>query len=90
MRNLLKKTKHNPPKKKKGEKNFIPIYEELGIAEKIVQAPPGTFVIRKDFSGLDVLPIVAPKDEIVKPPGEPEKPGPEKETGEEPAKEKSH
>lgn len=37
------------------------IYEDLGIAEKILQAPPGTFVLRKDFSGLDVLPVVVPK-----------------------------
>lgn len=37
------------------------VYEDLGIAEKIAQAPPGTFVLRQDFSGLDVLPVVVPK-----------------------------
>jgi len=33
------------------------IYEELGIAEKILNSPLGTYIIRKDYSGLDVLPI---------------------------------
>ena len=44
------------------------VYEDLGIAEKILQAPPGTYILRQDFSGLDVLPIVVPKDkEKIKP-----------------------
>lgn len=33
------------------------IYDELGITEKILKAPPGTYNLRKDCSGLDVLPI---------------------------------
>jgi len=33
------------------------VYEDLGIAEKILQAPPGTYILRQDFSGLDVLPV---------------------------------
>lgn len=59
------------------------VYEDLGMAEKIAQAPPGTFILRKDFSGLDVMPaIVMPKSESE----ELEKP----ETKEEPGKEKDH
>jgi hypothetical protein len=41
---------------------------ELGITEKILQAPPGTYVLRKDYSGLDVVPIVGLKVEADKPP----------------------
>lgn len=34
------------------------IYEELGITEKILKAPPGTYRLRmQDLSGLDVLPV---------------------------------
>ena len=33
------------------------IYEELGITEKISKAPFGTYNLRKDCSGLDVLPV---------------------------------
>ena len=33
------------------------VYEELGIAEKMLQAPPGKYKLRMDFSGLDVLPV---------------------------------
>ena len=33
------------------------VHEELGITEKISQAPSGTYTLRQDFSGLDVLPI---------------------------------
>jgi hypothetical protein len=34
------------------------IYEELGIKEKILKAPSGTYKLRvQDCSGLDVLPI---------------------------------
>jgi len=33
------------------------IYDELGITEKILKAPPGTYNLRKDCSGLDVIPI---------------------------------
>lgn len=35
------------------------IYDELGITEKILKAPPGTYKLRKDCSGLDILPVVA-------------------------------
>jgi len=102
---FMKKTKHNLPKKKKGESNFIEfskvqanylmevrrrqqqelndalgsIYEELGIKEKILQAPPGTFVLRKDFSGLDVLPVISVPKVGEKP--EPEKPTEPQESG---------
>jgi len=32
------------------------IYEELGITEKILKAPPGTYTLRiRDCSGVDVL-----------------------------------
>ena len=53
------------------------VYEDLGIAEKILRAPPGTFVLRKDFSGLDVLPIIPGPGKKA----EPEKPAPKKEAG---------
>jgi len=34
------------------------IYEELGITEKILNAPPGTYKLRmQDLSGLDILPV---------------------------------
>ena len=33
------------------------IYEELGITEKILKASPGTYKLKQDFSGLDVLPV---------------------------------
>lgn len=34
------------------------VYEELGITEKILKAPPGTYKLRiQDCSGLDVLPV---------------------------------
>jgi len=34
------------------------IYEELGITEKILNAPPGTYKLRvRDCSGVDILPI---------------------------------
>lgn len=33
------------------------IYEELGITEKVSKALPGTYVLRQDCSGVDVLPI---------------------------------
>ncbi|GAH35018.1 unnamed protein product [marine sediment metagenome] len=38
------------------------IYDELGITEEILKAPPGTYNLRKDCSGLDVL-AVEPKQE---------------------------
>lgn len=37
------------------------VYGELGIREKMAQANPGTYRLRQDFSGLDVLPTM-PKD----------------------------
>lgn len=46
------------------------VYEELGIVEKILQSPPGTYVLRQDLSGLDVLsvvPVVEEKPESEKP-----------------------
>lgn len=36
------------------------IYDELGILEKVLKAPPGIYNLRKDCSGVDVLP--APKE----------------------------
>ena len=34
------------------------IYEELGIVEKILKAPPGTYKLKiKDCSGVDIFPI---------------------------------
>ena len=33
------------------------IYEDLGIAEKVLNDSRGTYVLRKDCSGVDVLPI---------------------------------
>lgn len=34
------------------------VYKELGIIEKLKQAPPGTYKLRmQDLSGLDVLPV---------------------------------
>ena len=32
------------------------IYEEIGITEKFLKAPPGTYKVRLDNSGVDVLP----------------------------------
>ena len=52
------------------------VYEELGILEKVLQAPPGTYKLRQDYSGVDILPIIAPK---VKEKVEPEKPTPPEE-----------
>lgn len=71
------------------------VYEDLGIAEKILQAPQGTYVLRKDFSGLDVVPVAPEAGEGEKSPAVPEEPGPDqpspgKETEEEPVKEKAH
>lgn len=65
------------------------IYEEQGILEKILQAPPGKYIIRKDFSGLDVLPVAQPDKKITVP----EKPGgaeKEAEQSAEKPEEKSH
>lgn len=43
------------------------VYQELGLIEKITQAPRGTYILRQDYSGLDVNVIpkvdVKPKDE---------------------------
>lgn len=33
------------------------IYDELGIREKVLKAPPGTYKLKQGFSGLDVLPV---------------------------------
>ncbi len=33
------------------------IYEDLGIKEKVFNAPPGKYRLRKDLTGLDVIPI---------------------------------
>jgi len=32
------------------------VYDEVGITQKILVAPPGTYQLRKDRSGLDVVP----------------------------------
>jgi len=38
------------------------VYEELGITEKILKAPPGTYKLRmQDLSGLDILPQIPKK-----------------------------
>jgi len=51
------------------------VYEELGIVEKLKQAPPGTYKLRlRDLSGLDVLPS-------------PQKPGPVADPSVDPPKE---
>jgi len=31
------------------------VYEELGMREKILQAPRGTYILRPDCSGLDIV-----------------------------------
>lgn len=41
------------------------VYEELGIIEKLLKAPPGKYKLRQDLTGLDVLPI-KPEPEIEK------------------------
>ena len=33
------------------------VYEDLGVMEKISKAPLGTYTLRKDCSGVDILPI---------------------------------
>lgn len=33
------------------------VYDELGIREKILKAPPGAYKLTQGFSGLDVLPV---------------------------------
>jgi len=33
------------------------VYDELGIREKILKAPPGAYKLRQGFNGLDVLPV---------------------------------
>ena len=38
------------------------IYEELGIVEQILKAPPGTYKLKKDLSGVDILPVKKNKD----------------------------
>jgi len=39
------------------------VYEELGITEKILKAPPGTYKLRmSDLSGLDILPLLQKPD----------------------------
>lgn len=35
------------------------IYEELGITEMILNAPAGTYKLRKDCSGVDALPVTS-------------------------------
>jgi len=32
------------------------VYKELGILEKVLEAPSGTYQLRGDLSGLDILP----------------------------------
>lgn len=39
------------------------VYDEMGITEKILQAPPGMYKLRQDCSGLDVLPVIPKKSE---------------------------
>ena len=33
------------------------IYEELGIAEKALKAPDGTYKLRQDLSGVDIISV---------------------------------
>jgi len=68
------------------------IYEDLGIAEKILQAPPGKYQLRQDFSGVDIVPVSAPRVAEVLKPEKPEKPESQdkKETKETPKKENTH
>lgn len=33
------------------------VYEDLGIIGKVLNAPPGTYTLRKNCSGVDVMPI---------------------------------
>lgn len=92
----MKKTKHNPPRKKNPELNFIEftklqtnylrevrdrqikefndaltvVYEELGIIEDVIQAPPGMYNLKQDLSGVDILPVAQQDEEIT----DPEKP----------------
>ena len=39
------------------------VYEELGIMEKVAQSPPGTYRLKEDCSGVDILPVIAVKVE---------------------------
>lgn len=34
------------------------VYEELGIAERVSNSPPGTYMLRQDGSGVDVIPVI--------------------------------
>jgi len=94
----MKKTKHNPPKKKSIDPNFIQfskvqrgflaeisrrnqrdwdnalelVYDELGLVEKILKAPPGTYTMSQDLSGLDVLPVKIKVKEETEPEKAPE------------------
>lgn len=52
------------------------VYEELGIIEKVMQSPPGTYRLKEDCSGLDIIPAFELRVE-------------EKTEAEEPAKETS-
>jgi len=41
------------------------VYSELGLVERILKSPPGTYTMKQDLSGLDVLPVrIKTKEEI--------------------------
>lgn len=46
------------------------VYDELGIMEKILKSPPGTYNMRQDLSGLDVQPLPPPPPVVEKKPEE--------------------
>jgi len=58
------------------------VYKELGITEKVLQSPPGTYQLRQDLSGLDVLPSPRKPDPPASnphdPPTDPPAPNPTK------------
>lgn len=49
------------------------VYEELGIMEKILNAPPGKYRLRPDRSGLDIVPAIEIKKNGLVLPEEPKK-----------------
>lgn len=60
-----------------GERNrgLESVYKELGIVEKILEAPPGTYQLRKDLSGLDIVSVPSPPDPPPDSPKDDEPPG---------------
>lgn len=50
------------------------VYDELGVLEKVLESPPGTYIMRQDLSGLDVRPL-PPSPPVVEKKAEEKKPG---------------